>query len=86
MIRGSAGTRERVEFGRNQRQKLKRSDHAHWDATQRKQNPVENYSGGEPGTDCFAGADQDGADGGVAVRILSRECAGDGGGSGGDAL
>jgi uncharacterized protein (DUF2252 family) len=35
------GTRERVEFGRNQRRKLKRSDHAHWDATQRKQDPVE---------------------------------------------
>jgi hypothetical protein len=41
MVRPSAGTRERIEFGRNQRRKLKRSDHAYWNATQRKQNPVE---------------------------------------------
>src|SRR5713101_649493 len=36
MVRPSAGTRERIEFGRNQR-----SDHAHWDAKQREHDPVE---------------------------------------------
>src|SRR6266700_8157000 len=41
MVRPSAGTRERIEFGRNQRRKLKRSDHAVWDAKQRKHDPVE---------------------------------------------
>jgi len=35
------GTRERIEFGRDQRRRLKRSDHAHWDAKQRKHDPVE---------------------------------------------
>src|SRR5260370_5747135 len=41
MVRPSAGTRERIEFGRNQRRKLKRSDHAAWDAKQRKYDSVE---------------------------------------------
>jgi uncharacterized protein (DUF2252 family) len=41
MIRPDAGTRERIEFGRRQRSKLKRSDHAQWDAKLRKQDPVE---------------------------------------------
>ena len=41
MVRPSMGTRERIEFGRDQRRRLKRSDHAHWDAKQRKHDPVE---------------------------------------------
>ena len=41
MIASSRGVHERVEFGRIQRGKLKRSDHALWDAKQRKQDPVE---------------------------------------------
>jgi uncharacterized protein (DUF2252 family) len=41
MIRPSLGTRERIEFGREQRSKLKRSDHAQWDAKERKHDPVE---------------------------------------------
>src|SRR5260370_40166729 len=41
MVRTSLGTRERIEFGREQRRKLKRSAHGQWDATQRKHDPVE---------------------------------------------
>lgn len=41
MIRPSLGTRERIEFGREQRRKLKRSAHGQWDAKQRKHDPVE---------------------------------------------
>ena len=41
MIRPDAGTRERIEFGRNQRAKLKRSQHGQWDAKLRKHDPVE---------------------------------------------
>jgi uncharacterized protein (DUF2252 family) len=41
MVRPSAGTRERIEFGRNHRRKVKRSDHALWDARLRKHDPVE---------------------------------------------
>jgi uncharacterized protein (DUF2252 family) len=41
MVRANDGTRERIEFGRRQRGKLKRSDHAQWDAKQRKHDPVE---------------------------------------------
>jgi uncharacterized protein (DUF2252 family) len=41
VVRASAGTRERIEFGRNQRRKLKRSGQAQWDAKQRKHDPVE---------------------------------------------
>src|SRR5258708_38715395 len=41
MVRPSLGTRERIEFGREQRRKLKRSAHGQWDATQRKHDPVE---------------------------------------------
>ena len=41
MVRPRVGTRERIEFGRNQRRKLKRSDHALWDAKLRKHDPVE---------------------------------------------
>jgi uncharacterized protein (DUF2252 family) len=35
------GTRERIELGRRRRSKLKRSDHAQWDAKSRKHDPVE---------------------------------------------
>jgi uncharacterized protein (DUF2252 family) len=41
MIRPDTGTRERIEFGRNQRRKLKRSAHGQWDAKLRRQDPVE---------------------------------------------
>src|SRR5438445_7417706 len=41
MIPASRGVRERIEFGRGQRRKLRRSDHAHWDAKQRKNDPIE---------------------------------------------
>ncbi len=41
MIPASRGVRERVEFGRGQRRKLTRSDHAHWDAKLRKHDPIE---------------------------------------------
>ena len=41
MIESSRGVQERVEFGRSQRGKLKRSDHAHWEPKQRKHDPVE---------------------------------------------
>lgn len=41
MIRPDVGTRERIEFGRRQRSKLKRSEHSQWDAKQRKHDPVE---------------------------------------------
>jgi len=41
MIPASRGVRERIEFGRGQRCKLRRSDHAHWDAKRRKHDPIE---------------------------------------------
>ncbi len=41
MIPASRGVRERIEFGRGQRRKLRRSDHAHWDAKRRKHDPIE---------------------------------------------
>src|SRR6266852_3826600 len=41
MIPASRGVRERIEFGRGQRRKLRRSDHAHWDAKRRKHAPIE---------------------------------------------
>jgi len=41
MVRPDAGTRERIEFGRRQRAKLKRSQHGQWDAKSRKRDPVE---------------------------------------------
>ena len=41
MVRSSLGTRERIEVGREQRRKLKRSAHAAWDAKSRKHDPVE---------------------------------------------
>jgi uncharacterized protein (DUF2252 family) len=41
MIPASRGVGERIEFGRGQRRKLRRSDHAHWDAKRRKHDPLE---------------------------------------------
>jgi uncharacterized protein (DUF2252 family) len=41
MIANSRGTQERLEFGRDLRRKVKRSDHAHWDAKTRRQKPIE---------------------------------------------
>ncbi len=41
MIPASRGVRERIEFGRGQRRKLRRSDHAHWDAKRRKHDLIE---------------------------------------------
>src|SRR2546428_9718595 len=41
MIPGSRGVGERIEFGRGPRRKLRRSDHAHWDAKLRKHDGIE---------------------------------------------
>jgi len=41
MIATNSGLQKRTAFGRSLRRKLKRSNHALWDATKRKQDPIE---------------------------------------------
>jgi uncharacterized protein (DUF2252 family) len=41
VIASSRGLKARLEFGREIRRQLKRSHHAHWDASLRKHNPIE---------------------------------------------
>jgi uncharacterized protein (DUF2252 family) len=41
MLPPNSSLRERVEYGRHQRHKLKRSDHASWDAKKRKRDPLD---------------------------------------------
>ncbi len=41
MIANNRSVKERLEFGRNLRKKVKRTDHAHWDGNKRKHDPIE---------------------------------------------
>ena len=41
MISGKKGLKERLQYGRMLRHKLKRSDHAKWDAAKRRHDPIE---------------------------------------------
>ena len=41
MIASNRSVKERLEFGRNLRKQVKRTDHAHWDEKKRKHDPIE---------------------------------------------